>query len=160
MFHQLQQIRTKFAVYRNSFAIKCRWVLSLSETSLRILSLPRDKILGILLVSGCFNRCVMIMGLWRKYDVDGHYFIFMVQILANYNNYVLYDTTIITIWRHGCYVTYRKCISCYHLILNCSYLFLLCRTQVWDTIHWRCRMRSWWIQIPYWLSQSASLYWR
>ena len=41
-------------------------------------------------------HCVMIMGLWRKYDVDCHYFIFAERTLTNYNNYILYDVVTIT----------------------------------------------------------------
>ena len=35
------------------------------------------------LIAVCINRHVMIMVLWSIYDVDGHYFIFAAQILAN-----------------------------------------------------------------------------
>ena len=41
-------------------------------------------------------RHVMTIGLWSKYDMDGHYFIFAVQILVNYNNYILYDVVNMT----------------------------------------------------------------
>ena len=41
------------------------------------------------LVAVCYHY-VMIMGSWSKYDMDGHYFIFTVQILRIFaNNYVL-----------------------------------------------------------------------
>ena len=34
------------------------------------------------LVAACINRYVITLGLWNKYDVDGHYFRFAAQILA------------------------------------------------------------------------------
>ena len=40
-------------------------------------------------------RDVMIMGLWNIYDIDGHYFIFVARIFAQFSNYVLNDAIII-----------------------------------------------------------------
>ena len=36
------------------------------------------------LVAVCMYHYVITMGLWSKYDINGHYFIFTVRILANH----------------------------------------------------------------------------
>ena len=43
------------------------------------------------MIAVCIYRCGITLALRSKYDVDGHYFIFALQILANLVGHWRYD---------------------------------------------------------------------
>ena len=45
--------------------------------------LLHGRIVPDILVAVYIDSYVITLGLWAKYDIDGHYFRFMVQILTN-----------------------------------------------------------------------------
>ena len=73
------------------------------------------RYLKVLFIAERTYRCVITLALRSKYDVEGHYFIFAVRMLANPCDYVLLD---IVYYDVVCrYVaTYRSCISTQPLI--------------------------------------------